>query len=321
MGIKDLTPEGMLECYREMLRIRLVELKVMDLFKKGEIPGFIHVCLGQEAAPVAVCKQLHVGDWVVSTHRGHGHALAKGLDLKAFFAELMGKKDGSCGGRGGSMHLADRKVGLFMANGIVGAGIPLAAGLALAAKCKRTGQVSVCFFGEGASNEGVFYETLNIAALMKLPVVFVCENNQWAQFTKSERVTISPVTKRAEAMGVPSTGVRNKFEEIWEKANEAISAARNGLGPRLLEVSCWRWEGHYVGDPQKYREKEDLERAREEDCVKDYEEVLRERGLLDDSLLDAMTKDLEEEIGEAVEHARSGPIAAPESLLEEVFVG
>ncbi|MCP4694996.1 MAG: thiamine pyrophosphate-dependent dehydrogenase E1 component subunit alpha, partial [Desulfobacterales bacterium] len=254
--------KSMLELYTCMVRIRMVEEKLMALFSNGEIPGFIHVCIGQEAAPAAVCRHLKDADYMANTHRGHGHALAKGMELKPFMAELLGRRDGPCRGRSGSMHLADKRLGILGANGIVGGGIPIANGAAFAAKYKGTDQVTVCFFGEGATGEGAFHESLNIAAIMKLPIVYVCENNGWAEFTpQNVHMPVSDVAERAAAYHMPGVTVSNECLEIYEAAGAAVDRARKGEGPTLLEVKSRRWHGHYVGDAQKYRPPGDIEAA------------------------------------------------------------
>ena len=202
----------LIEFYSQMARIRMVEEKLMEVFSGGEIPGFLHVCIGQEATPVAVCSHLTESDYMATTHRGHGHALAKGIDLKRFMAELFGRRNGPCRGRSGSMHLADAGRGIIGANGIVGGGIPIAVGAAFAAKYKKSGQVTVCFFGEGATGEGTFHESLNLAALMHLPIVFVCENNRWAEFTpQALHMPIRNVADRAAAYDIPGKTLANEF--------------------------------------------------------------------------------------------------------------
>ena len=217
----------LIQFYEKMVRIRRVEEKLMEVFSKEEIPGFIHVCIGQEATPVAVCSHLKDSDYMSNTHRGHGHALAKGIDLKLFMAEVFGKKNGFCRGRSGSMHLADRNLGILGANGIVGGGIPIATGAAFASKYKKTGQVTVCFFGEGASDEGTFHESLNIASLRMLPIVYICENNGWAQFTAQDiRSSINNVADQAAGYNISGVVVPNDFFKIYEEAGKASELLR-----------------------------------------------------------------------------------------------
>ena len=229
--MKKPNKKELIQFYENMVKIRRVEEKLMEVFSKGEIPGFIHVCIGQEATPVAVCSHLKDSDYMSNTHRGHGHALAKGIDLKLFMAELFGRKNGFCRGRSGSMHLADRNLGILGANGIVGGGIPIATGAAFASQYKKTEQVTVCFFGEGATDEGTFHESLNIASIKKLPIVYVCENNGWAEFTSlNVHMPIKNVMDRAVAYNMPGVVASNDFFEIHEEAGKAIERARKGNG-------------------------------------------------------------------------------------------
>lgn len=221
----------------------------MDLFSQGVIPGFLHVCIGQEAAPVAVSSLLEDTDYIGSTHRGHGHVLAKGVDLKRFMAEIFGRKDGYCLGRSGSMHLADKDKGVLGANGIVGGGIPIAVGASLAAKYKYPGRVAVVYFGEGAADQGTFHECLNMASLWDLPIIFLCESNGWSQFTpKSLHMKNTSVADHAGSYGIAFETLSNDVLEIHHAAELAIKRARVGEGPTLLEIKCKRWFGHYVGD-------------------------------------------------------------------------
>jgi len=311
----------LIEFHFQMTRIRMVEEKLMEVFSSGEIPGFLHVCIGQEATPVAVCSHLTETDYVATTHRGHGHALAKGIDLKRFMAELFGRSNGPCRGRSGSMHLADTSRGVIGANGIVGGGIPIAVGAAFAAKYKKTGQVTVCFFGEGATGEGTFHESLNLAALMHLPIVFVCENNRWAEFTpQAQHMPIRNVVDRATAYDIPCKRLQNDFVTIHETAAEMVFRARDGRGPSLLEVQSARWHGHYVGDAQKYRPPEDVEAARAEDCIADFEKMLLRKKFLELKTIRRIRRSIQAEIDSAVDFARSSPKPEPAELMEELWV-
>lgn len=308
------------EFYSQMTRIRMVEEKLMEVFSGGEIPGFLHVCIGQEATPVAVCSHLTETDYMATTHRGHGHALAKGIDLQRFMAELFGRRNGPCRGRSGSMHLADAGRGIIGANGIVGGGIPIAVGAAFAAKYKKSDQVTVCFFGEGATGEGTFHESLNLAALMHLPIVFVCENNRWAEFTpQALHMPIRNVAERVAAYDIPSKTLPNEFVAIHEAAAEMVSRARDGRGPSLLEVQSARWHGHYVGDAQKYRTPEDIEAAKAEDCLADFEKMLLKKKFLDPKAIQRIRSSIQAEIDSAVEFARSSPKPEPAELMEELW--
>ena len=311
----------LIEFYSQMARIRMVEEKLMEVFSGGEIPGFLHVCIGQEATPVAVCAHLAESDYMATTHRGHGHALAKGIDLRLFMAELFGRRNGPCRGRSGSMHLADATRGIIGANGIVGGGIPIAVGAAFAAKFKKSGQVTVCFFGEGATGEGTFHESLNLASLMRLPIVFVCENNRWAEFTpQAMHMPIRNVADRAEAYDIPGKTLANDFLAIHETATEMVGRARKGLGPSLLEVQSTRWYGHYVGDAQKYRPPEDIVAARAADCIADFEKKLLKKKILEPKTIRQIRKTIQAEIDGAVEFARESLRPEPSELMEGLWV-
>lgn len=310
----------MITIYGTMLKIRMVEEKLMEVFANGEIPGFIHVCIGQEAAPVAVCSHLKNSDYIASTHRGHGHALAKGMDLKLFMAELFGRRNGPCRGRSGSMHLADKNLGILGANGIVGGGIPIANGAAFASKYKKKGQVTVCFFGEGATNEGTFHESLNIAAIMRLPIVFVCENNGWAEFTPQKvHLPITDVAQRAAAYDIPGIVLANDGLEIYEAAGRAVQKARKGQGPTLLEVKSRRWHGHYVGDAQKYRPAKDIEEAMKFDCIALFEDKLLKDKIINHSETQKIRQSIQNEIESAVEFARQSPFPEASELLTDLY--
>ncbi|MGD9973892.1 MAG: thiamine pyrophosphate-dependent dehydrogenase E1 component subunit alpha [Desulfatirhabdiaceae bacterium] len=307
--------------YTRMIRIRMVEEKLMEVFANGEIPGFIHVCIGQEATPVAVCSHLNDTDYMANTHRGHGHALAKGIDVTRFMAELFGRRSGPCRGRSGSMHLADADLGILGANGIVGGGIPIANGSALASKYLQNNRVTVCFFGEGATSEGTFHESLNLAAILNLPIVFVCENNQWAEFThQTVHMKIPDVAERAAAYGIPGVKVPNDFFSIYDAAKQMIEKARNGEGPSLLEVKSMRWHGHFVGDAQKYRAANDIEEAKKSDCIAIFLNHLFANGLIDQDHADSIQNQVREEIVSAVELARKSPMPEPAELMEELWV-
>lgn len=308
--------------FTTMAKIRAVEETLVELFGAGEIPGFIHACIGQEAAPAAVCSQLNPTDYITTSHRGHGHALAKGVDLKAFMAELFGKRDGLCRGRSGSIHLADKNCGLIGANGIVGAGIPLATGAAFAARYQGDGRVTACFFGDAATDQGVFHESLNMASLWKLPIVYVCENNGWAQFTpQAKHMLVSSVSDKAAAYQMEGITVKNDVKAIEVAAGKAIAKARKGGGPTLLEVKSSRWHGHYVGDPQHYRDKQEVAQARKDDCLKTYRAWLVKSGTLQEKALADIERSLAAEIAEAVAFARQSPFAEPSELMENLYAG
>ncbi len=307
--------------YTKMVRIRRTEERLMEVFSGGEIPGFIHACIGQEATPVAVCSHLEDSDYMATTHRGHGHALAKGIDLKLFMAELFGKGNGLCLGRSGSMHVADRNRGILGANGVVGGGIPIATGAAFASQYKKTRKVTVCFFGEGASDEGTFHESLNIASIRKLPIIYVCENNGWAQFTPQRvHTVIRNVAKRSASYGFPGVTVPNDFMEIYEEAGKAVERARKGEGPSIIEVMSSRWYGHFVGDSQKYRPPEDVEAAMKADCIVSFEKKLLQDKVLTKQKMKKIEKEIQTEIEEAINFARESPLPSESSLMEGLYV-
>lgn len=319
--MRKLRKNELIGLYAKMVRIRAVEERLLDVFSKGEIPGFLHVCIGQEAAPIAISSHLKETDYLAITHRGHGHALAKGMDLKLFMAELFGKKNGVCRGRAGSLHLADHKLGILGANGVVGGGIPIATGAALAAKYKKTGQVVVCIFGEGAAGEGFFHEALNMASLWNLPIVYVCENNAWAELTpQTVHMPVEGVAVRAASYKMPGAAVPNEFFKIFEEAGKAIDRARAGKGPSLMEVKSSRWHGHFVGDAQKYRPLEDIEKARKDDCIQKFEKQLLKDKLLTAKKISKIRGDILEEIEAAVNFARQSPSADASELMDGLYV-
>lgn len=313
--------EKMIEMYKTMVKIRKTEQKLMEVFSAGEILGFLHVSIGQEAAPVGVCSHLTDKDYIATTHRGHGHAVAKGIDLKLAMAELFGKKAGYCLGRSGSMHLADKSRGIMGANGIVGAGIPIATGAAFAEKYKQTDRVAVATFGEGATGEGAFHEALNFAAIHKLPVVYVCENNGWAEFSPQKiHMPIESVTRRAAAFDIPAVSIENDILKIYEVAGKAIEQARKGNGPTLIEIRSERWYGHYVGDAQKYRGKEVVAQAMTKDCLLNFEKDLLQSKVLQKQDVDKISIDLDREIDEAVRFARECPFPEVSDMTEGLYL-
>jgi pyruvate dehydrogenase E1 component alpha subunit len=300
-----------------MLRIRRVEERLAQLFADGEVPGFIHLSIGQEAIAAGVGAALRREDTVASTHRGHGHALAKGMALDAFFMEIMGRDTGICRGRGGSMHVADMSVGMLGANGIVGAGIPLAVGSALAHQVRGTGAIAVAFFGDGALAEGVLHESLNLAALWRLPALFVCENNGWSEFSPTARQFVANVRDLARAFGIESEHVDgNDAEAVALAAARQVGAIRDGNGPRALECVTRRIRGHYEGDAQKYRDDAEADSAADPLA----RSALRLDGAgVAKAELDALAAEVEGEIDAAVESARAAPPADFEAALAGVY--
>ena len=302
----------LVEMQRRMLLIRGFEERVAALYRDGEVPGFVHLSTGQEATAVGACWWLSPADVITSTHRGHGHCLAKGLDPVGMFAELMGKDQGSNRGRGGSMHIADPRLGIFGANGIVAAGIPIAAGAATAAQLRGDGSVAVSFFGDGAVAQGAFHEAVNLAAVWKLPVVFFCENNGYAEFSPSSTQHAASLELRAAGYGIPYVAVDGNDIVATASVMEGVVArARRQQGPTIVEATTYRWHGHYEGDPERYRLPDEVEQWRTRDPLLAHEAVLRQSGVPDDQIK-ALDRSTAEVLDSAVEAARrlSRPSAA-----------
>ena len=314
--------DDLLRMYSQMLRIRRVEERLMDIFAQGKIPGFIHVSIGQEAVPVGVCSVLRPDDYISNTHRGHGQALAKGADLKKFMAELYGRRDGYCRGKAGSMHVACKELGIIGSNGVVGGGIPIALGTAFASQYQGNDRVTVCFFGDGATNEGAFHESINLAAVWNLPMVFCCENNRWAEFTPQKVHTkLEDLSRRAEAYGIPGVTVDgDDVLKVREAAEKAVAKARKGEGPTLLECKTHRWFGHFAGDSQKYRDPKEIEEVRKFDPILRFQNLLLEMKHLTLELVKKMEDQLRVEIEEAVAFAESSPVPGKEDILQDVYV-
>ncbi|MBK3565437.1 MULTISPECIES: pyruvate dehydrogenase complex E1 component subunit beta [unclassified Streptomyces] len=305
--------DQLLEMYRRMRRIRRFEERASDLYKATEIPGFLHLSIGQEASAVGACWPLGARDGITSTHRGHGHVLAKGLDSASMMAELMGKDAGTCHGRGGSMHIADPGLGIYGANGIVGAGLPIAAGVATAAKLRAAGDVVVAFFGDGAVAQGMFHEAVNLAAVWDLPVVFLCENNHYSEFSPESEQHRAPLSARAAGYGIEYQHVDgNDVLAVAQTMTGLVARLRAGGGPVLLEAETYRWHGHYEGDPERYRPAEEVAAAKERDPL------LIARRQLDSAAADAVDEEIDKEIEAAIDWARSLPEPAPETLHDYV---
>ena len=305
-----------------MLRIRRFEETVRDLFAKGEIPGFVHLYIGEEAIATGVMYALRSDDYIMSTHRGHGHLIAKGVDLKRLMAELYGKETGLNRGRGGSMHAADFSKGVIGANAIVGSGIGIATGVALAMKYRGIDRVVAVFFGDGASNTGTFHESLNMASIWKLPVLYVCENNQYAATIHVKKtLSVDRVAKRAAAYNIPGETVDGtNVLEVYNAAKKFIERARRGEGPALLEAVALRVRGHFEGDPQHYRPKGEVEEwLRRHDPVKKFRDYLIQNGIIDEKEDEEIRRQVEKEIEEAVEFARKSPYPRPETALDYVY--
>jgi len=311
----------LLEMYRRMLEIRLFEEKVFELYGQNLVPGTIHLYTGEEAVAVGVCSNLRDDDYITSTHRGHGHCIAKGAQLGKVMAEILGKKTGYCKGKGGSMHIADFSRGMLGATAVVGAGIPIAAGAGLSIKLRDTDQVVACFFGEGASNQGTFHEGINIAAVWNLPVVFVCENNLYAMGTRQSMVmkTLN-VADRAAAYGIPGVVVDgNDVLAVYEKAHEAVLRARSGEGSTLIECKTYRHKGHSRFDPATYRPKEEVEEWLQRDPITRFREKLSENGALTEAEAEKIRQEVVTAVDEVVKFAMESPYPAPEEALEDVY--
>ncbi|WP_069806844.1 thiamine pyrophosphate-dependent dehydrogenase E1 component subunit alpha [Vulcanisaeta thermophila] len=319
---EELSKDKLMWMYETMVKIRLHENKAAELFAQGKIKGFVHLYVGEEAVATGVMAALKPGDVITGTHRSHGHYIAKGGDLKASFAELFGKRTGSNKGKGGSMHIADPGIGMLGANGMVGGGIPHAVGAALAFKLLGKDNVAVAFFGEGGSNQQNFHEAINLAAIWKLPVVFVCENNLYQiSLHYSKQQLITSVAERGKAYGIPGVSVDGQdVLAVYEAAREAVERARRGEGPTLIEAKTYRFRGHFEGDPEVYRSKEEVEWwINNKDPIKLFEKYLLERNIATRDELDAVWKRVAKEIEDAVKFAEESPYPSPEELYEDVF--
>lgn len=307
--------------YRKVLEIRHFEEKAYELYGRNLVPGTLHLYAGQEAVAVGVCANLRKDDYITSTHRGHGHCIAKGAKLERILAEILGKKSGYCKGKGGSMHIADFSVGMLGATAVVGAGIPIAAGAGLSIKLRGTDQVVACFFGEGASNQGTFHEGINMASIWALPVLFVCENNLYAMGTRQSRVmNIENVADRAAAYGIPGRVVDgNDVLAVYEVAREAVGRARRGKGPTLIECKTYRHKGHSRFDPATYRNEEEVKEWLEKDPIPRFKAKLLEMQTLTEQeakeIEDAVIADVEK----AVKFATESPYPEPEEALEDLY--
>ena len=302
--------ELLIDCYRLMQRIRLVEQRLSSLFADGAIPGFIHLSIGQESVPVGISRHLTNTDTIAITHRGHGHALAKGMELAPFFAEMMGKQDGVCKGRGGSMHIADASIGMLGANGIVGGGLPISTGSALAHKLDGKGNIAVAYFGDGALAEGVFHECLNVAALWSLPCLFVCENNGWGEFSRTDLQFRGNLKKMSKAFGVPYQFVDGiDVGQVTEAAGEIVASMRAKAQPYMLECKVERFHGHFEGDPQKYRDESELAELAKRDPIIYLRDRLTGSGIAQ-AILDDIEARLLVEIDTALASAEAS--AAPD---------
>ena len=313
----------LLEFFRTMVMIRQFETMAGEYFASGEIPGFIHLSIGQEASSVGVCSCLRPDDYVTTTHRGHGHMIAKGADVKKMAAELFGKKTGYCKGKGGSMHIADFSIGILGANGVVAGGLPITAGAGFSIKMRKTDQVAVCFFGDGAANRGPVHEVMNMAAVWKLPIIFVVENNQWASSTpQATSGAVQDLSIRAAGYNMPGVLVDgNDLLSVRKAAGEAVELARKGGGPSFIENKTYRIRGHFEGDPQKYRTEAEVGKWQEEnDPIDRFSEYLLKNKKSNKNFIEKTWDDVAAELKDAVTFAKDSPFPKPEEALEDLFV-
>jgi pyruvate dehydrogenase E1 component alpha subunit len=308
-----------------MVLIRCVEERLRDDSAAGRLPGAVHLYIGEEAVAVGVCAHLGARDYATSTHRGHGHFLAKGGDVRAMMAEIWAKREGICQGMGGSMHVADISRGILGANGIVGAGLSIATGAAFGAKLDGDGKVAVCFFGDGAANQGVLMETLNLSALWQLPLVFVCENNGFSEFTPSAQVTAGRIADRARAFSVPAAEVDgNDVTDVWRAAGEAVSRARDGGGPSFIEARTYRIQGHFEAEAfvlgaGRYRDEAEIEAWRKGDPIARFRGQLLSSGAAAQAHLDRIDAEVRDRVADAVAYAEAGQPADPELAQTLMF--
>jgi pyruvate dehydrogenase E1 component alpha subunit len=316
-----LDADRLLEGLRLMLTIRLFDERALALYRAGEMRGTTHPYIGMEAVGVGVMLALRADDYVTSTHRGHGHTIAKGGDPRRMMAELLGRATGYSGGKGGSMHIADMDKHMLGANGIVGGGMGLATGAALTARLQQTGAVAICFFGDGALEQGILHETTNLAAIWKLPVVYVCENNQYAMSARSDwSVAGGDPARRAAGYGIPGISVDGMdLFTVHAQATELVERARRGDGPSYLVCNTYRFHGHHAGDPLNYREKEEVERWRQQDPIERVKSAIVERGVLAADEIADLERRIEAQIDEAVEFARSSPDPTPDQLMTDIY--
>jgi pyruvate dehydrogenase E1 component alpha subunit len=314
--------EKLLYMYGKMLLIRFFEQKAVELFRNGTIGGAVHPSIGQEAVAVGVCANLDSSDYITSTHRGHGHCIAKGADVNQMMAELVGKAGGYCRGKGGSMHICDPSIGILGSNGIVGGGLPIAVGAAYKIKYKNESRrVVVCFFGDGAVNQGSFHEAINMASIWRLPVVFVCENNMWAISTRSEYATAGEsIGARACAYGIPGMVLNgNDILEVYENVKKAVDRCRERKGPSLIECRTYRIEGHFVGDPRIYCDREEVKEWKKKCPILAFENHLLDKHIITQEKMERMRAHAEHSIEKAVSFAQESPFPRIETLHEDIY--
>jgi pyruvate dehydrogenase E1 component alpha subunit len=323
MTTTTLDAEQWLHIYQQMLKIRAFEEQVNELYTSAKMPGLAHLYIGEEAIAVGVCETLRRDDYITSTHRGHGHCLAKGAAVDRMFCELLGKAPGYCGGKGGSMHIADQEVGNLGANAIVGGSAAIATGAAFSSKRLGQDRVAVCFFGEGALGQGVLYESMNMAQLWKLPVLYVCENNLYNEYTHHTETTAGSMKARAEAFGLLTVEVDGQnVREVYAAAAQLVERARRGEGPAFLLCNTYRYHGHHVGDINRayYRPKEEeMEWKTQRDPLKKLVDWLQQNKMADAGVFEQIERDVNEEVSTAVAYALNAPFPAPEEVSKHVF--
>lgn len=322
MALAEISVEIQLGWYRQMYLIRAFEREVYQLNKVGLVRGTAHLYIGMEAIAVGACSVINDGDFLTSTHRGHGHCITRGLNLGRMMAEILGRADGTCGGKGGSMHIADISRGMLGADGIVGGGIPIAVGAALGVRLKNSPAVVFCFFGEGASNQGSFHEALNFASVQQLPVVFICENNLWALSAPFAETTAgASVANRARAYGIPGARVDgNDVRAVFEVVSVAAAHARQGGGPSLLECESYRWEGHSIFTKLEIRPEEEIKRWKQQDPIVRLRTQLTEGDRVPIATIEQIESEVATEVLEAVEFAKNSPAPDPSRALENIYV-
>lgn len=321
--IKD-DKKMMLNMYQQMLSIRRFEEEVIELYKQGTMPGMAHLYIGEEAVAVGSCNAINKKDYISSTHRGHGHLIAKGGDLKKMMSEILGKKTGYCKGKGGSQHIADFELGMLGANGIVAGGVPIAVGAALTSSYLSTGTVTLSFFGDGATNQGSFHESVNLAATWKLPVIFICENNQYGiSVSQARHQTIKDIAVRAEAYGIPGEIVDGMdVLAVYKSTQKAVERARQGEGPTLLECKTYRYTGHHVGDPgygSLYRSPEEIEKWKQRCPIKKMRGQLIDNNVCTEEEIVNLENEVERSIAEAVSYAKESPYPEEDELMKDIY--
>ncbi|MGE1061882.1 thiamine pyrophosphate-dependent dehydrogenase E1 component subunit alpha [Megasphaera paucivorans] len=317
----NISKETMQHMYITMKRIREFELKTQELFAEGKVPGFVHLYLGEEAVSAGTCEYLNDNDYITSTHRGHGHIIAKGGDMKYMMAELFGKATGYCKGKGGSMHIADRDKGILGANGIVGAGQDIALGAGFSINYKGTKQVCICFFGDGSTNQGTFHESLNLASIWHLPIVYVCENNNYAiSMSQSRHQHIQNISDRGTAYGIPSLHIDgNNVIAVYKTIAAAVDRARKGEGPTLIECKTYRWRGHFEGDPAIYKPQEEQEAWLKKDPLLQFKTYLESNHFFNEDQLHIWDTAVCQEIDEAVRFADESPLPDINTVVNDVY--